>query len=543
MPTGYTLTDRPKDLSATAILLHRLRHPLRIRRVKQHDLLSASHNSSARGVPDTRHPRIEDEWLEAPSCSGSPYQLVQIEDKGEYSEQRYGNVNTYWNSIMVEAGEEEKARRREIEERKRTRAGRLFEDSEQLREAYMTQQRTPRGTRMAGPTTMSKLTDVLSIRPSTKSIINVDNKHPSIEPTRTHCETNSDKYITLTENTSVADLHSEHNSELALKWNTALTRILASSRVDPDIAAAIRARGCGENLSTADDEVDMSEVDMVPNFSYPIASARWSDRRGHQHSAVESVHDYEHTNGEAQENGQGQHPTGRGISTNGDSTYDNSRRCSDSPPDSLYCPPTPPIGRTPDSYSILCDILDPAELELYREIIKHDPRFTVLLDRANISSRQVPLVWKLHFVITVLVDRLADLEGHTVPKLRHTLEQTVQDSDSLQAVCLENEKNSKKLRKVADFGNRVLEGCWKRECSLLSMLLDIKLRRDDQPNNLIGQSTSSTESFTGSNTTASTDISLRREELGALIGVAAQNVRILREDMGDVIELVNGCKE
>jgi hypothetical protein len=31
---------------------------------------------------------------------------VKIEDKGEYTEQRYGAVNVYWNSIMVEASKE-----------------------------------------------------------------------------------------------------------------------------------------------------------------------------------------------------------------------------------------------------------------------------------------------------------------------------------------------------------------------------------------------------------------------------------------------------
>jgi hypothetical protein len=110
--------------------------------------------------------------------------------------------------------------------------------------------------------------------------------------------------------------------------------------------------------------------------------------------------------------------------------------------------------------------------------------------------------------------------------------------------------------------DRVLEGCWERECSLLNTLLDVKDRRDKWRNALLrlltlssdggdivgfssrknivttrpslGSMSSSSEAGSG----MSSDTNLSKRALDALLRVAVQNVNILREDLEDVDRLL-----
>lgn len=58
--------------------------------------------------------------------------------------------------------------------------------------------------------------------------------------------------------------------------------------------------------------------------------------------------------------------------------------CADKDGGSLYRGPSPgPMQPESDTGSVLTRVLEPDELAMYREIVRLDPRFTVLLGRAE----------------------------------------------------------------------------------------------------------------------------------------------------------------
>lgn len=245
MPRAYTLTQRPPNLSAVAKLMHRLRHPLRTQRVRQSSI-TPSHLPSARTGPDKRRPRVKNEWLEA-STSRSPHHLCEIQDKGEYTEQRYGDVDTYWNSVMVEANEDEQF------QNKRSRSQRIA------------------NTYIAKPAEQT----YISLAPPATDLTQSDHTVTPYAYVRTvDIDDNSDRLITLTTTTRNASPTHDLTSDY-LTWNSALNAILASPFIDPSVSAAVRSRA----RSRPDGEVgvDKRDVGMVPNFSYPIASAAWCE--------------------------------------------------------------------------------------------------------------------------------------------------------------------------------------------------------------------------------------------------------------------------
>ncbi|XPS70470.1 hypothetical protein M3J09_002686 [Ascochyta lentis] len=577
MPTTYTLIPRPQNLSATATLIHRLRHPLRVQRTR-HPSLPPSHSRHACASEDRRRPRVEDEWIEAPTRSGSPCQLVEFEDKGEYSEQRYGDVNLYWNSVLVEASEEEKEKRRLSEEKrnrqKRTK-GRVFEDSEQLQKAARKNGKgkdadassqpilssEPHAESRIPPELRSSLLDHSATKQVPKKPVDDVSNQPTCLYRNTNGETNNDRYITLTENTSVAELpnvNPDHDTEPTLTWNSALERILSSPHVDAEVEATIRARARGRPIErsnhTHNPMVDMRMVEMVPNFSYPIASAQWSERRDDDPHSLTNGYEHQGIHSSTHQNTQERYQAETNSTKSSTSTAPFIHSPSASS-DSLYRAPTPPPPTERDPRSVLRDILDPNELALYQEIVAHDPRFTVLLDDAEVLNRQVSLIRKLHTVITRSSNGIADSEDCDVPELREGFVGTSDASRGLPTECCSCGGGARELESVVGFRDRVLHGCWEREESLLNTLFDVRRRRDARrgfvtmfsrglssyPTTLrspLADGVPDGNSGVGSvvfETGMAGDSSLKRRELDALVYIAAQNVRILREDLDDMV--------
>ncbi|KAF1932329.1 uncharacterized protein M421DRAFT_289464 [Didymella exigua CBS 183.55] len=545
---AYTLKPRPKNLSTTATLIHRLRHPLRMQCVRQPSLLP-SNSGSVRAESVQRHPRVADEWLE-----GLPYELIEVEDQGEYTEQRYGNVDVYWNSVMVEASPDEQERRRVAKEGKRRekRHGRVFDNTEQLYQAYNNRPRNNEARQFrAVPEPARSLDNAPSIpaRPDGCS-------HPV---SQSQHDADEDRFITLTERTSVANLNAYQADSSRLTWNSALTQILASPGVDPSISSAIRARARSTSGTKhgGTDEVDMREVSMVPNFSYPVANVRWYDAC--------QASDWPYSGGEECDNNvedaksQGRLLNGCGTSrtgTNDDVSFLDLTQLINIDEDSLYRAPTttPAENRMSDPGSMLRDILDPEELEMYREIMSHNPRFTASLDRTEkrAENRQVLLVAKLCSVIEDLIERLAELEGCEQSR---KIKQEVDGYENLYI------SDAGKLVRAFDLMDLVLEGFWGRECTLLNTLLGVKERKDRWRNvllRLLTQRTGthdggrpysrengtdcpllgSTASSSESGGRMSSNGSLGKKELDALLLIATQNVTILREDLQAVFELL-----
>lgn len=257
-------------------------------------------------------------------------------------------------------------------------SAKAFEDSEHLRNAFLDRQRTRASEKKTSSTPVGKqptfLSNGLPTQPRFVEVVNDQQKQPK------HLDqlTNGDRYITLTENSSVIELLPHQPTNTHLTWKSALTRILASPHVDSDVSTTIRTRACGKSIRETKDseDVDMRDVKLVPNFSYSIASARWYERH--------NVDDPLPTNIDAHEE---QRMAGHEVMVNGDKDSDQTSsptRCPSASSNSLYCCPTPPPRRTLDPGSILRDILDPDELQMYQQIATHDPRFTALLDDANL---------------------------------------------------------------------------------------------------------------------------------------------------------------
>ncbi|KAF3051494.1 hypothetical protein E8E11_001970 [Didymella keratinophila] len=543
MPRAYTLTPRPRNLSTTAILIHRLRHPLRMQRVR-HPSQVLSNPGSAPTEPDGRHSAAEDDWPEEPTSQGSPYEVTEIEDRGEYTKQKYGNVDLYWNSVMVEASPEEKEMRRVIEEDigKEKRDGRVFENTEQLYQAYQKRQPDRRSSTVPG----QALSTPGRTSPTVPSV------NASHAATRSDLHANQDRYITHTENTRVVELNAQRAGDSRLTWNSALTQIIASPGVDPSIASEIKARAghMPNNQDLDDEEVDMRAVSMVPKFSYPIANACWCDAC---HASSWPFLDGSECDNSAESdshllNGLCEFWTDMG---NDDVSFLDLTQSNDVDVDSLYREPTPTPAptsqRTSDPGLILRDILEPEELVLYRKIMSHNPRFTMLLDRAE--TRQVSLVTKLGHLIEDLTKKIADLEGHDDRRKNSVL------GGGYGTLYIDDPTA---LVRAFDLMDCVLRGCWERECSLLNTLLDVKDRRDrrrsallrlltsrldggrfsslknsvvDRP--LVGSMSSSSETRSGT----SGNVDLSKRALEALLQVALQNVNVLREDLEDVDRL------
>jgi hypothetical protein len=369
--------------------------------------------------------------------------------------------------------------------------------------------------------------------------------------------------MTLTENTSVMELPPGDSSQEAtptLTRNSILTRILDSPCIDPEVSAATRARARGRRKSKKHQKVDMREVDMVPNFSYPIAGTRWCERRNIEPLFLDDGNREEQERAEAI-------PVDLGIKLHGDNDSDATiTHYPSTSSDSLYRRPTRPRCRTSDSGSILRDILDSQELHMYQQIAIHDPRFTVLLDDADDLSRQVFLVRKMYAAMCVVQERLTYVEECGVPELYHNFCRGAIGYKQSSKTFVGNEQRIIDLVGALNFSNRILESCRKHEHSLLKTVLDVQERRrarrsalarllsrrdrtagkqssavmvNGANSKLVGSITSSA----GSETTTGSNIMLKRSELDDPVHIAAQNVLALREDLEDINGLVYKRKE
>lgn len=147
---------------------------------------------------------------------------------------------------MVEASGEEKKRRVMEEERKRVKRGGVFKDSEQLYKACNDSQRnkTDKSNFAAVPERTSCLSNTSTTNLGLRD--QVDNISDRVN--HSYQGTNGDRYMMLTENTSVTELPPGDSSQEAtptLTWSSTLTRTLDSPCFDPEVSAPIRARARG----------------------------------------------------------------------------------------------------------------------------------------------------------------------------------------------------------------------------------------------------------------------------------------------------------
>lgn len=394
-----------------------------------------------------------------------------------------------------------------------------------------------------------------------------------------------------------------------LTWNSALNSILRNEAVDPVMRARVRER-IERGLTSADQKhfdkdsypVTMKDAGLVPNFDHPSAGSEFHDRlqsgqanrslslenlrqpeeQQEEHSLPNGVHHGHHNRSNSSSTLYCSPPHSdwplRGGNeesppqlTNGvpPGYYSSSSGSSDnSNNDPHHRPPSPP-DRVPEHVlAFLCSLLTPSELALHYDVIydsapPHPPPFPDLVPRSNATSAtpvDVRLVQKLHTAVYGLQDRIVGVEEDIIPELSTNLENKHLQVRELDVQNLSLQEEVIELKRIVDFSNKVLAGCWEREWEVWRTLDDIQRRRkacrgrlvhmfsrgsvatirDDEllhshrPEGYVAQTQPFGRAAQGP---------LKKKELDALLLMAKQNVSILVEDLGEAKGLVEAFRE
>lgn len=393
-------------------------------------------------------------------------------------------------------------------------------------------------------------------------------------------------------------------SEL-LKWNPAINSTLHNKAVDPEIRARIRERvqrsstTVGIGLGNTP-PITMVDVDPVPNFSYPIARSEFHDRlhpgQAPRSQSLEGIIENEEQQQEQRLPNdvslrhyshlspndtvyrsptptnlplRGGNEESRAQLTNGvpPGYYPPSLSSSDdSSDDPRHHPPSPP-DRVPEHvFVLLRSLLTPSELVLHYNVIQdlappHPPPFPDPILPSNstaITPVDVRLVRKLHTAIYGLQDRVIGVEEDLIPDLSTYLEQRHLQIRELDARNLSLQEEIAELKRIVDFSNKVLAGCWERECEVWRTLNDIQRRREKYRGPLACIFSRASNTSTQDNElldfhrpesyvvqpqpqpfNRAAQGPLKKKELDALLLMAKQNVNILVEDLKEMRGLVD----
>ncbi|KAF1837532.1 hypothetical protein BDW02DRAFT_131655 [Decorospora gaudefroyi] len=395
-----------------------------------------------------------------------------------------------------------------------------------------------------------------------------------------------------------------------LTWNLALNRILGNEAVDPAMKAAVRERvqrSSTTNGSGHADTIPVAAVDvgLVPNFSYPIYGSAFYDRLApkqapqarssrdiggeegahvnegllpsgvsHGHCSPPNSSDPPHHYptlttvpaspvggpGESERLTNGVPPGYFPDSSSSDSSYDLPRRA-----------PTPPDNVPDQVFILLCSLLTPSELSLHHNIINgpvppRSPPSPVTVPPSNAASTtplDERLVQKLYTAVYGLQDRVTGLKEDLIPQISNYLEQKHNQVEELSLEVLNLRDEIDQLKRIADFGNKILSGCWQREWETWRTLLDIRKWREAKRGTL-SRLFSRRKDYTERDTNllyeripegyqpqpqiqrealrSEIQKPIKTAELDALLLMAEQNVRIIREDMQDMLEMVQACQ-
>jgi hypothetical protein len=394
-----------------------------------------------------------------------------------------------------------------------------------------------------------------------------------------------------------------------LTWNSVLNRILIHETVDTAIRTAVRERVQRSSTTNGSGHTDTHpfaavNVGLVPNFSHPVTGSAFYDRlhaeQPHPPSSFDAVGSRQHSSvqGEQSPNGVSSgvdsysssnetlyrastltarpwplsdiQPQEQPLTNGVPADYYGESSSSDSCLAGGHHPPLPP-DRVPDLvFALLCEHLTASERSLHHRIVTplESPRSPPDSIEVPLSNAASPtplderLVKKLYTLVYGLQDRVDGLEEDLVPQFATHFAEKTDCIDELGAEVLCLQEEIAELKRVVDFGNTVLVGCWEREWEAWRILLDIRnhremkrsrltrlLRRrksfiereylvleDRRPKGYVPK-----EPDTGvlrQTEEAEQQRPLENRELNALLLMAEQNVRIIKEDMEDMADLV-----
>ncbi|USP77033.1 uncharacterized protein yc1106_04307 [Curvularia clavata] len=392
---------------------------------------------------------------------------------------------------------------------------------------------------------------------------------------------------------------SEAEPTPALTWTSALNSILYNEAVDPEIRAAIteRSQHNSSNKRAGHREalpVELADANLVPNFSYPIASSVFYEHvdaapAPPMGSFQEEDHEEDHEEEQLSDGVRVNHYSYAGSN------------------DTLYRDPTPPSwplrwrdedhtparnGAPQDYYlrsssdessdassntrqrspltrslvpeqvsAMLRSTLTPSELSLHFQVVQEKtavdaspyPGHESAYNARPPAPPHVRLIRKLDTALHGLQDRIAGLEETLIPQLSGWLEQ------KNRLICEQDVEISRlideiiELKHITDFGNSILSRCRERELEVWHTLLDIQRKHQEKRGSVVrmfsrarpsvardteggGCGTPGDYAAEAPSSASANKHSLRKKELDALLLVAKQNVNVVDEDVAEMAE-------
>ncbi|KAF2270570.1 hypothetical protein CC78DRAFT_563925 [Lojkania enalia] len=361
----------------------------------------------------------------------------------------------------------------------------------------------------------------------------------------------------------------------ALTWALALNQILHSDQLDPANLAEIEQRISEEKLDGGPEgerSTSTSDLNLVPNFSFPIPSSVFFDRGATQNTDNDSYPGLEElANGAVLE------------------PLNGTKMPKPKHSDPYALPTGLPNDEEPRGHKLATSSHTPTPVPVETQNEQQESTINV----------QAHLIRKLHSIIDKLRLRNEDLEENRLPKMRALFSKQNEALSAQQEVLDELKDEIIDLKIAIDFSNKVIAGCWERDWEIwrfmkevwerkkkvrgrpmaVSRILELlgavrasKRPRDledrglpkDYERNVFGKGpvpSSSRTVFSHPRANAenqghsercdakssgvagqSRNQGFSKTEADAIMKVAAQNIRLLKEDVEEMVELIRGCK-
>jgi hypothetical protein len=372
------------------------------------------------------------------------------------------------------------------------------------------------------------------------------------------------------------------DSSIMMTWNMCLNDILRNEAVDLAMKQAVIERVKDSITTNGTGEVEhfrvsIREAGLVPNFSYPIVGGEFYDRvaaveapplpitngihkdaeREQGKGEPEHVHLHNFAFGLKQPNGfltpsLAPTPTPTpSASPFPSSSSENSHN------DTLYRRSSPPSSEKVNIRinKLLTEVLSPSELNLCTSALS-TPAITPTPQCKTPSptpQSSLPtstrLTQSLHSLLHHLQDRVLYFEDNLLPPLGAALETKTFTIDVMSVEIQNLGDQIREMKATVDFSTRILAHCWLREYEVWRTLEGIRrerrLRRRLWWGRLMGWKWSrGKEDGDGDvfSPVTKMDGKLKNGEVDAMVLMAEQNVQILREDVDDMVERIEGLK-
>jgi hypothetical protein len=356
------------------------------------------------------------------------------------------------------------------------------------------------------------------------------------------------------------------DSSTMMTWNMCLNDILKNEVVDPAMKRAVIKRVKDSTTTNGTDEWDhfhisTHEAGLVPNFSYPVAGGEFYERVATVEDPPLLITNGLHKNAE-----RGPEKADRvqwqafdhGLKQiNGVLTPSPALSPTPSPEntssDTLYRRPSPPSEEKINLRinNLLTEVLSPSELNLCSSDLSNtlhpprSPRINARLPSQSPLPTSTRLTQSLHSLLHHLQDRVIYFEDNLLPQLGTALETKTFIIDVMSVEVQNIGDQIREMKAAVDFSTKILAHCWVREFEMWRTLEGIRrsrgLRRRLWWGRLMGWKWSRRRGNDGMFSPRD-NAELKSAELNAMALMAEQNLQILREDVDDMVERIEGLK-